>query len=87
MGFLPLFSPTNTWKIVRLMRLILQISSRLLIKTEAREGPQHGLEHGQLQEAYVVIESSFTSQASQEELKRLWLIAAEQGAAQFRRGP
>jgi hypothetical protein len=85
MGILPLFSPTNAGRIVKLVELILQISPCPQIKTEAREGPQQGLKHGQLQEAYVVIESLFTWQASQEELKLLWLIAAEQGAAQLRR--
>jgi hypothetical protein len=46
-----------------------------------------GLEHGRLREAYVAIESLMTWQVSQEELKRLWLSAAEQGVALLRRGP
>ncbi len=46
-----------------------------------------GLEHGQLREACVAIESLLAWQASQEGLKTLWLTAAEQGVAQLGRGP
>ncbi len=36
----------------------------------SREGPQHELEHEQLREAYVLIESLLTWPASQEEFNR-----------------